>query len=325
MSPLVLPGDDRPPAPPLEETLATADAGPAEIVRAIAAAAIPIAQRLALAALPGDPAAPVGRNETGDTVKALDQAAHELMIDALSHAPIAQVVSEEAAEPIRLSDAGTWDVVIDPIDGSGSIGIGAPLGLLFGIFPAAPHVLRQGREMVAAGYVSFGHSTDIGLSFGDGVRLATLDPRDGTFRLRAEPALIKPTTKMIAWNASNHRHFAPGLRRYFDEALAGADGPRGENTNMRWIAAAVGDLHRILLKGGVFLYPDDARPGYDKGHLRLLYEAFPIAFLIEQAGGRASDGHGDILDRSPAEIHEKTPLIFGASREVATIERHQSH
>lgn len=293
-----------------------------EIVCAIAAAAVPIARRLALAGLPGDPAAVVGTNETGDRQKALDLAAHDHMIAALREVSVARVVSEEAAAPIALSETGVYDVAIDPIDGSGSIGIGAPLGLLFAVFPRGETFLRSGRDVVAAGYVSFGHSTDLGLSLGRGVQRATLDPRDGTFRLHEEAAHVPAAARTIAWNASNRRHFAPALRRYLDEAGAGRDGPRGHDTNMRWIAAAVGDLHRILLQGGVFLYPGDARPGYGDGHLRLLYEAFPIAFLMEQAGGRASDGKGHILDRSPKSIHDKTPLIFGTADEVAAIERH---
>lgn len=315
---LALPGDTDVAAPALSEALA-ASGSLGAVVAAIADAAIPIAGRLALSALPGDPAATVGTNETGDAQKALDLAAHDAMIAALRAAPVARVVSEEAAAPIDLSPGAEWDVVIDPIDGSGSIGTGAPLGLLFGVFPAGPTFLRLGREMVAAGYVSFGHSVDLGLTLGQGTQLYTLDPRDGTFRLRQGRAEVPERTRMLAFNASNLRHFAPGLRAHLDEALLGRDGPRGEDVNMRWIAAAVGDVHRILLKGGAFLYPGDARPGYGAGHLRLLYEAFPIALLMEQAGAAASDGTGAILDRVPDDIHQKTPLIFGAAAEVAAI------
>ncbi|MCE0505842.1 fructose-bisphosphatase class I [Roseivivax sp. GX 12232] len=322
--PLFTPTDDpEARAPALSDHLEGQGApGLAEIVQAIAEAARPIALRLALAGLPGDPAAKTGQNASGDSQKALDLAAHDHMIAALARTSVVRVVSEEAEAPITLNEAGEWDVVIDPIDGSGSIGIGAPLGLLFGIFPKGESVLRPGREMAAAGYVSFGHSTDLGVSLGAGVSLATLDPRDGVFRLTRSRAEVPPTTKMLAYNASNERHLAPGLRAYLDEARAGVTGPRGGDTNMRWIAAAVGDLHRILIQGGVFLYPADARPGYERGHLRLLYEAFPIAFLMEQAGGAASDGAGPILDRSPAEIHDKTPLFFGARDELARLHAH---
>lgn len=289
-------------------------------VSCIAEAAVPIALRLAMARLPGDPAAPVAHNESGDVQKALDLAAHTHILDALRRAPVARLVSEEARDPIVLNGSASLDVAIDPIDGSGSIGIGMPLGLLFAVFPKGESLLRSGRDIVAAGYVSFGHSVDLGFSVGEGVVLATLDPRDGSFKIAGRAAAIPERTGTIAYNASNYRHFPAGLRRYIDDCLAGRSGPRGRDVNMRWIAAAVGDLHRILLKGGVFIYPADARPGYEKGHLRLLYEAFPIAFLIEQAGGAATDGGGPVLERTPAEIHEKTPLIFGSAAEVATLQ-----
>lgn len=289
------------------------------IVEAIAAASVPLARRLALGALQGDPAAPVGTNDSGDAQKALDVAAHDRMLAALAAASVARVLSEEAADPIRLSEGGLYDVAIDPVDGSGSIGIGAQLGLFFVVFPAGATFLRPGRKAVAAGYVSFGHSTDLGVTLGDGVAVATLDPAAGTFRVTHPRLTVPAKTRMIAFNASNRRHFAPGLRRYIDDALAGADGPRGEDVNMRWIAAAAGDLHRILLQGGVFLYPADARPRYASGHIRLLYEAVPIALLMQQAGGAATDGTRPILARVPTGHHEKTPLVFGAADEVARI------
>ena len=283
-----------------------------------------LARRLALSVLPGDPAAPVGTNETGDAQKALDVAAHDRMVEALSAASVARVLSEEDPAPIHLSDDGLYDVVIDPIDGSGSIVIGAPLGLLFAVFPRGETFLRPGREAVAAGFVSFGHSTDMGFTLGDGVTVATLDPAEGAFRVSHPCVTVPRATRMLAFNASNRRHFAPALRRYIDDALIGADGPRGEDVNMRWIAAAVGDLHRILLTGGVFLYPADARPRYRQGHIRLLYEAVPIAKLMHEAGGAATDGIVPILDLVPTDPHQKTPLVFGATEEVARIARYLS-
>ncbi|MCT9000440.1 class 1 fructose-bisphosphatase [Chelativorans intermedius] len=323
---LELAGDRSVSAPSLSRFLsewAGADGGRcalAGLVSTIAEAAVPLALRLALARLPGDPAAPVAKNDSGDIQKALDLGAHTYILDALRKASVARVVSEEAGAPILLNEAGLLDVAIDPIDGSGSIGTGAPLGLLFAVFPKGESFLRSGRDTLAAGYVAFGHSVDLGFSMGDGVFLATLDPRDGQFRVAGRAPALPEKTRTIAFNASNYRHFPPGLRRYIDDCLAGRQGLRGADVNMRWIAAAVGDLHRILLRGGVFLYPADHRPGYEKGHLRLLYEAFPIAFLIEQAGGAATDGYGPILARTPADIHEKTALVFGSAAEVATVQ-----
>lgn len=294
--------------------------GPAAIVLAIAEAQPPLAARLAAGRMHGDPEAIVGVNDSGDKQKALDVAAHDHMIDVLRAAGVRLVLSEEAEELIELNPGGDWDVAMDPIDGSGSIGIGAPLGMLFSILPAAPEgFLRDGRAVVAAGYASFGHSVDFGWSLGDGVHVATWDAEAGAFRVTRENVLLKPTASTIAYNASNERHWAPGLQAWVADLRAGKDGPRGRDFNMRWLAAAVGELHRILLKGGAFLYPADRRPGYENGRLRLIYECVPIAFLVEQAGGLASDGQEPIRYRKPIALHDMTPLIFGAKDEVETI------
>ncbi|MDX5401280.1 MAG: class 1 fructose-bisphosphatase [Rhodobacterales bacterium] len=297
--------------------------GPASIVSAIAGAVPPLAARLAEGLIPGDPSALVGVNDSGDRQKALDVGAHHHMLAALGAAGVRQVLSEEAEAVAELNPGGAWDVAIDPIDGSGSIGIGAPLGLLFSVLPAAPEgFLRSGRAVVAAGYVSFGHSCDFGFSLGRGVHIATLDHSTGQFRLTHADLRLADQAKVIAYNASNERHWPAGLQAWARDLRAGRDGPRGRDFNMRWLAAAVGELHRILLQGGAFLYPADRRKGYDRGRLRLLYEAVPIAFLIEQAGGRATDGLTPILDRVPVALHENTPLVFGAADEVATIARY---
>lgn len=291
----------------------------AALIIRIAEASIPIAGRLAVGLLPGDPSTVVGRNESGDKQKALDMAAHNHLIDALRGLSVAKVLSEEAEKVITLDPRGRFDVAMDPIDGSGSIGIGAPLGALFCIFPAGQTFLRSGRDIIAAGYVSFGHSVDLGVSTGAGVTIATLAPETGQFHVDEIAISLPEKTSTIAFNASNLRRWPMGLRRYVEDLLAGAEGPRGRDFNMRWIAAAVGDLHRILRRGGMFMYPGDTRPGNENGFLRLAYEAFPIAFLIEQAGGAATDGVTPILDLCPAHMHDRVPLIFGARAEVATL------
>lgn len=326
MTPLLLPGDGEITAPTLADHLETCGVGEGmrRLIEGIAAGSVPIARRLALGALTGDPTAIVGGNDSGDKVKALDQATHDHMVAVLRGLGVRCLLSEEAPLPIALDPEGAYDVAMDPIDGSGSIGIGAPLGLLFAMFPAGETFLRKGREVIAAGYVSFGHSCDFGFSSGGGVDIATLDPATGTFHVDAMGVTIPETTNMIALNLSNRRDWSGGLRRYADDMLAGKGGPRGINFNTRWIAAAVGDLHRILRQGGVFLYPADARSGSGQGFLRLPYEAFPIAFLIEQAGGAASDGQGPILDLTPDDPHARVPLFFGARGEIATIQRYLS-
>jgi len=322
---LVLPNDRPPVAPLLAGFLAGMSVDPAlaAIVAALAAALPPLADRLAAGALPGDPAAVVGVNESGDRQKALDLAAHEHMLAALRQVSVRAVLSEEAQEVILLDPAGAYDVAIDPIDGSGSIGIGAALGMLFSILPADSAGFRRvGRAVLAAGYASFGHSTDFGFSLGQGVTIATLDRKPGAFRVTHPDVRLIPTTRNIAYNASNERHWPVGLQRYIRDVRAGKEGPRGKDFNMRWLAAAVGELHRILLKGGMFMYPADLRPGYERGRLRLLYEAVPIAFLIEQAGGAAIDGTMPILERLPDGLHENVPLIFGAADEVEHVRRY---
>jgi fructose-1,6-bisphosphatase I len=319
---LCLPNDGEVTGPLLEDLL-PAGAGPGRIIAALARATLLLADRLAAGTLYGDPAALVGVNDSGDAQKALDVGAHDHMMAALSDCGVRQVLSEEAADLVLLDPAGAWDVAIDPIDGSGSIGIGAPLGMLFSILPASPAgFLRPGRAVVAAGYASFGHATDFGWSCGDGVRIATLDRVGCQYRVTRTDVALPRQARTIAYNASNERHWPSGLQDRARDLRAGKDGPRGHDVNMRWLAAAVGELHRILLQGGAFLYPADRRTGYGQGRLRLIYEAAPIAFLIEQAGGRATDGIRDILDLHPTGLHQNTPLVFGAGDEVTLIARH---
>lgn len=318
---LHLPGDGAPTGALIEDRLS--GPGPAAVILALARALPALADRLAAGLLPGDPAALVGDNSTGDAQKALDLGAHHHMLDALRGKGVRLVLSEEAEEIAELDPAGTWDVAMDPIDGSGSIGIGAPLGMMFSILPAAPEgFARTGRAIVAAGYASFGHSLDFGFTLGDGVTIATYDRAAGCFRVVRERVRLAPEAKVIAYNASNERHWPRGLRAYVRDLVAGKDGPRGRDVNMRWLAAAVGELHRILLQGGVFMYPADRRRGKERGHLRLVYEAAPIAFIVEQAGGAAHDGKVPILDILPDHPHQKTPLYFGAAGELELLLGH---
>lgn len=297
----------------------------AAALAAIAAAAVPLAGRLARGEVPGDPKRSVGVNSAGDTQKALDMAAHDHFVRVLRQAGVRAILSEEAQDVVEGNAKGLVSVAIDPIDGSGSIGIGAPLGTLFGIYPAAAdgsEFLAPGRAMLAAGYVSFGHTVDFGFSLGDGVLIATYDPVGGAFRIVADAVRLPREASEIAFNASIHRHWSVGVRAYVEDCLAGYDGPRGRDFNMRWLAAAVGELHRILRRGGMFFYVADERPGYGRGRLRLIYEANPITFLCEQAGGAATDGIRPILDIVPEALHQNTPLVFGAASEVETFARY---
>lgn len=328
---LRLPGDRVPDAPNLASHLRAWAGDIAErqalsgVMQTIAQAAIPLADRLALARLPGDPSKLVGTNDNGDLQKALDVGAHHHVLKALAGASVRHVLSEEEEAIQTLSIDGLFDVVMDPIDGSDSIGIGASLGLLFAVFPTGEGFRHSGREIIAAGYIHFGHCIEMGFSLGSslaggkGLCMAAYDRPSDLFRVTRTDIQLAAEANCIAFNASNVRRWPRGLQRYIAAVLKGKEGPRGRDFNMRWLAAAVGELHRIVERGGVFMYPADSRPGYQQGRLRLLYEAFPIAWLIEQAGGSASDGKGPILDRIPTSLHENTPLFFGARDEMATL------
>ncbi|MGY3439910.1 class 1 fructose-bisphosphatase [Marinovum sp. KMM 9879] len=326
LPPLKLARDGDITAPELEHFLAeeagtdAAKKNLAEIVMTFARAALPLSARLAMGRLPGDPTAILGVNESGDKQKALDIAAHDYLVEALRDVPVARILSEESEQVITLDPNGKYDVAMDPIDGSGSIGIGAPLGALFCVFPAGETFLRSGRDVIAAGYVSFGHSVDMGFSIGGGVAIASLNPQDGKFYVDDTNIAIAPETSVVAFNASNIKRWEPALQYYAEDLLRGPEGARGREFNMRWIAAAVGDVHRVLRSGGMFLYPADRRPGYEEGYLRLAYEAFPIAFLMEKSGGCASNGYTKILDLTPAHLHDRVPLFFGGKGEINTLE-----
>ncbi|MGG7567964.1 class 1 fructose-bisphosphatase [Rhodovulum sp. DZ06] len=310
------------------ETLADGDALRADAAAAIAALARAAAATSGLVArgpLAGDLGRAAGAdNADGDAQKALDVMANTAVIAALRAAPVAWLASEEEEAILTLDPAGTLAVAIDPLDGSSNIDVNAPIGAIFGIYPAetggaSASLLRPGRDQVAAGYVIYGPCTALVLSFGEVPELFVLDREEGGFTSVGAVAPIPEDTSEYAINASNHRHWRAPVRQFVEDCLAGVDGPRAKNFNMRWVASLVAEAHRILTRGGVFLYPGDQRKGYEKGRLRLLYEAAPMAFLVEAAGGMATDGAARILDIPAADPHQRTPLIFGAARKVARI------
>ena len=293
--------------------------GAARAVLALVEASRQLAPRLARGALPGDPAKLIGVNADGDKQKALDVATDVLFTRLLIDAGVAAIVSEEADEPVPGAPGGKVAVAVDPVDGSGNIGVGAPLGTLFSIVPVEPGkdpFKVTGRSQVAAGYISYGHTIDMGLTVGKGTVIATFDAASGNFLIVDEKRALPKASSDLAFNSSNHRHWQPGVRAFVEDAYAGKDGPLGRNFNQRWIGAAVGDAHRIMVRGGLFFYVGDRRKGYENGRLRLLYEAWPLAFLFEQAGGAATDGVDPILDIQPGGIHDRSPLVFGSAEEV---------
>jgi fructose-1,6-bisphosphatase I/sedoheptulose-1,7-bisphosphatase len=188
--------------------------------------------------------------------------------------------------------------------------------------PAPADFLQPGCAQVCAGYAIYGPSTMLVLTTGNGVNGFTLDREIGEFMLTHADMRIEPGTAEFAINASNSRHWEPAVRRYVNECLAGRSGPRGRDFNMRWVASLVAETHRILMRGGVFLYPRDRKDPSRAGRLRLLYEANPIGYIIEQAGGRASTGLAPVLDVAPEHLHQRIGFIFGAREEVERIERY---
>ena len=304
----------------------------AVLLRLIAKTAIQVADLVALGHIAGAMGAPVGTaNFDGDTQKRLDIMANEAFVNAVRRAPVAAVLSEELSDPLLLNPDAPLVVAIDPLDGSSNIDANVSIGTIFAVFPAlnhaprpADHFLRPGHEQVAAGFIIYGPQTSFVLTLGNGVHVFTLDRRAGVFKL-AIPRLAVPTDSTeYAVNASNYRHWDDSVRAYVDDCIKGADGPLFRDHSMRWIASLVADAYRILVRGGVFLYPGDQRRGYRHGRLRLIYEGSPISFLVEQAGGSATNAVLRILDIKPKELHARTPIVFGSSAAVQRVSRYHA-
>lgn len=277
-------------------------------------------------------------NVHGEAQAKLDILADEIFFGThVRSGTLAAMLSEECEEIRRIPaeyPRGRYLLAFDPLDGSSNIDVNVSVGSIFSVLPdpdehaeVGPEAfLQPGRRQVCAGYAIYGPTTMLVLSLGHGVHGFTLDREIGEFMLTHPNMRIPEEASEFAINASNSRFWEPAVTRYVDECLAGSSGPRGRDFNMRWVASLVAEAHRILLRGGVFLYPRDDRASARSGKLRLLYEANPIGFLIEQAGGRASSGDGPILEVQPESIHQRTAFIFGSPAEVERIESyHRDH
>ena len=250
---------------------------------------------------------------------------------------LAGMVSEEAEAPYAIPGQyprGRYLLSFDPLDGSSNIDVNAPVGSIFSVLrapdgdalPRPADFLQPGTQQACAGYAIYGPTTMLVLTLGRGTHGFTLDREIGEFVLTHPGLRIPEQTSEFAINASNARFWEPAVKRYVDECLAGRNGPRGRDFNMRWIASLVADAHRILMRGGVYLYPRDEREATHNGRLRLLYEANPLAMVIEQAGGRASTGGQRVLEVTPRSLHERSGFIFGAAEEVERIDLyHRTH
>jgi fructose-1,6-bisphosphatase I len=269
------------------------------------------------------------QNIQDEEQKRLDVLSNEILLEANEWGGnLAALASEEMEHPHAIPTEyprGEYLLLFDPLDGSSNIEVDASVGTIFSVLrcpkdaagPDEHAFLQCGRTQVAAGFALYGPSTILVLSVGDGTHGFTLDPYVSAFVLTHPDIRIPEETQEFAINMSNMRRWEPPVKRYIDECLAGKDGPRGKDFNMRWVASMVADVYRILSRGGIFLYPRDAKNR--DGRLRLMYEANPMAFIVEQAGGAATDGMTRILDLQPQKLHQRVPVILGSKKEVERV------
>ena len=272
------------------------------------------------------------RNADGDVQKDLDVVADGIFLQAMQGQPVALYGSEENAHPILLDPDKPLAVAIDPLDGSSNIETNVSIGTIFSIMPVArdprsdpdASFMQSGTNQLASGFFIYGPQLAFVLTVGSGTKIFIHSARYGDFIAAYDSVDIPAKTSEFAINASNYRHWEEPVRLYIDDCLSGAEGPRERDFNMRWIASLVAETYRILVRGGIFLYPGDNRKGYANGRLRLVYEANPISFLVEQAGGTATNTAMRILDIVPDSLHQRVPLIFGSTEEVNRVGRYHS-
>ncbi len=277
-------------------------------------------------------------NVQGEEQKALDVISNDIVIKACEWGgQLRGMASEEMEEPYEIPAGyprGRYLLVFDPLDGSSNIDVNVTVGTIFSILrapegietPTAADFLQPGTQQVAAGYALYGPTSMMVITLGAGVHGFTLDREIGAYALTHPNMRIPETTREFAINASNERFWEPPVRRYVEECIQGKAGPRGADFNMRWIASMVAEVHRILIRGGLFMYPRDTKDPSKPGRLRLMYEANPMSMIVEQAGGAASTGRERILDVKPTMLHQRVPVILGSRHEVERLVRyHKSH
>ena len=300
------------------------------LLNEIATACKQISHRVNRGALIGVLGDADSENIQGEVQKKLDIITNDIMVNALNwNGHLAGMASEEVDKIITIPKhypKGKYLALFDPLDGSSNIDVNLTVGTIFsiircreGVDPEEEDFLRKGSEQICAGFVLYGPSTIMVLTTGHGVNGFTLDQDIGEFILSHPDMRIPEETSEFAINMSNQRFWEPPVQRYIDECLQGTEGPRKKDFNMRWIASLVAEVYRILTRGGVFLYPYDIRDPSKPGRLRLMYEANPMAFIIEQAGGLCSTGRERIMDLKPEGIHQRVPLVLGSKNEVERI------
>ncbi len=273
-------------------------------------------------------------NIQGEAQKKLDVIANDVLLEANAWGGhLAGIASEEMDDPHPIPDAyprGNYLLLFDPLDGSSNIDVNVSIGTIFSVLrcpdgitkPEAQHFLQTGTEQVCAGYTTYGPSTVLVLTVGRGTHAFTLDREQGSFMMTSRDMKIPEDTKEFAINMSNQRFWEPPMQAYVSDLLIGKEGTRGKDFNMRWIASMVADVHRIMTRGGIFIYPIDSKTRDKGGRLRLMYEANPMAFLIEQAGGAAHTGRQRMMEVKPAELHQRVPVFIGSKNEVETAVRY---
>ena len=299
------------------------------LILQVAQACKAISRAVAHGALAGVLGALDATNVQGETQQTLDVLADDIFRRATHWGgALAGMLSEENEAPIAIPEGhkcGKYLLLFDPLDGSSNVDVNVSIGTIFSVLRKPENngagvseadFLQPGNKQVAAGYCIYGPQTTLVLTVGDGVAMFTLDREQGSFVLTQERLTVPADTKEFAINMSNMRHWDEPVKRYIDECLQGVEGPRGKDFNMRWIASMVADVHRILTRGGIFLYPWDKREPGKPGKLRLMYEANPMGWLVEQAGGAASTGTQRILDVLPTQLHQRVSVILGSRNEV---------
>lgn len=301
-----------------------------EVVTEIVSACEKISQAVRQGALAGILGEAGSDNVQGEHQKKLDVIANDILLAAGLKTGVLAVASEEMPTPVaNPSSTSDYLLLFDPLDGSSNIDVNVSIGTIFSILKApkdmnrtddaavAQAFLQPGTQQVASGYVAYGPSTQLVITFGKGVRGYTL--HQGQWWQTVDQFTIPADTKEFAINASNARHWEAPVKRYVDEMLAGSTGPLGKDFNMRWIASMVADVHRVLTRGGTFMYPRDQRDPTKPGKLRLMYEANPMSFLVEQAGGASTNGVERILSLTPHQLHERVAVFLGAKNEIERV------
>jgi fructose-1,6-bisphosphatase I len=318
----------------LEETTARTGAGEAlaRVVAETADACARISRLVAGGAIAGALGSAGSQNVQEEEQKKLDVLTNELMLETFAASEVVAGMASEEMETIVPSPAASDEsylVLFDPLDGSSNIDVNVSVGTIFSVLPApqggdeltVESFLQPGRNQVAAGYAVYGPQTMLVLTLGEGVAGFTLHPQTGDWLLSHDDIRIPHETREFAINMSNMRHWDSPMRRYIEACLAGKSGHRGKDFNMRWVASMVADVHRIMMRGGVFMYPWDARDPNKPGKLRLMYEANPMSLLVEQAGGRSGDGRQRTLDIQPSGLHQRVAVVLGSAAEVEEVER----